>query len=214
MKNIILILIQVFIITVASAQSTKVIYTCVMHPEVQMSNPGKCPKCGMTLVKKTIKVAAPKPAPQKQSEKPKTKEPVTAPQAKDTTPVPQKETETKVVYTCVMHPQIQMDKPGKCPICGMTLVKKSIPVKGGDADSTTTTEDTEDKEETDASTESSVNLLAGKTVVYHLYVRDTVVNFTGKMRHAIAINGSIPAPTLTFTEGDTAEIYLHNMLDE
>ena len=29
-----------------------------------------------------------------------------------------------VVYTCPMHPQIRSDKPGKCPICGMTLVKK------------------------------------------------------------------------------------------
>jgi rubrerythrin len=27
-------------------------------------------------------------------------------------------------YTCPMHPQIHQDKPGKCPICGMTLVKK------------------------------------------------------------------------------------------
>lgn len=27
-------------------------------------------------------------------------------------------------YTCVMHPQIHEDKPGQCPICGMTLVKK------------------------------------------------------------------------------------------
>lgn len=27
-------------------------------------------------------------------------------------------------YTCRMHPQIHADKPGKCPICGMTLVKK------------------------------------------------------------------------------------------
>lgn len=27
-------------------------------------------------------------------------------------------------YTCVMHPQIHADKPGKCPICGMTLIKK------------------------------------------------------------------------------------------
>lgn len=26
------------------------IYTCPMHPEVQESKPGKCPKCGMTLV--------------------------------------------------------------------------------------------------------------------------------------------------------------------
>ncbi|MBK7443205.1 MAG: multicopper oxidase domain-containing protein, partial [Bacteroidetes bacterium] len=52
----------------------------------------------------------------------------------------------------------------------------------------------------------------GKTVVYHLYVTDTIVNFAGKSKRAIAINGSIPAPTLIFTEGDTAEIYLHNML--
>jgi FtsP/CotA-like multicopper oxidase with cupredoxin domain len=54
----------------------------------------------------------------------------------------------------------------------------------------------------------------GKTVRYDLYVKDSMVNFTGKQKHAIAINGSIPSPTLTFTEGDTAEIYLHNMLKE
>lgn len=30
----------------------------------------------------------------------------------------------KVLYTCSMHPQIISDKPGKCPICGMELVKK------------------------------------------------------------------------------------------
>ena len=28
------------------------------------------------------------------------------------------------VYTCSMHPQIIRDKPGKCPICSMDLVKK------------------------------------------------------------------------------------------
>ena len=27
-------------------------------------------------------------------------------------------------YTCAMHPEILKDKPGKCPICGMELVKK------------------------------------------------------------------------------------------
>jgi FtsP/CotA-like multicopper oxidase with cupredoxin domain len=52
----------------------------------------------------------------------------------------------------------------------------------------------------------------GKRVVYHLYVADTIVNFSGKNKRAIAINGSIPAPTLYFTEGDTAEIYVHNLL--
>lgn len=30
----------------------------------------------------------------------------------------------KSYYTCAIHPQIHQDKPGKCPICGMTLVKK------------------------------------------------------------------------------------------
>jgi Cu(I)/Ag(I) efflux system membrane fusion protein len=30
-----------------------------------------------------------------------------------------------VKYTCPMHPQILEDHPGSCPICGMTLVKKS-----------------------------------------------------------------------------------------
>ena len=29
------------------------------------------------------------------------------------------------VYSCSMHPQIIRDSPGKCPICGMELVKKS-----------------------------------------------------------------------------------------
>ena len=27
-------------------------YTCTMHPEVITNEPGKCPKCGMALVKK------------------------------------------------------------------------------------------------------------------------------------------------------------------
>ncbi len=30
----------------------------------------------------------------------------------------------KVQYTCTMHPEVLMDKPGKCPKCGMILVKK------------------------------------------------------------------------------------------
>ena len=28
------------------------VYTCPMHPDVVSSKPGKCPKCGMTLVLK------------------------------------------------------------------------------------------------------------------------------------------------------------------
>ena len=57
-------------------------------------------------------------------------------------------------------------------------------------------------------------IFAQKTVRYDLYIRDTIVNFTGKERRAIAVNGQIPMPTLTFTEGDTAEIYVHNELNK
>lgn len=35
-------------------------------------------------------------------------------------------TETrKIIWTCAMHPQIRMDHPGKCPICGMDLIPLS-----------------------------------------------------------------------------------------
>jgi CopA family copper-resistance protein len=59
-----------------------------------------------------------------------------------------------------------------------------------------------------------LNARAQKTVRYDLYVRDTIVNFSGKEKHAFAVNGQIPMPTLTFTEGDIAEIYVHNELKE
>ena len=53
-----------------------------------------------------------------------------------------------------------------------------------------------------------------RTVVYHLYIKDTIVTFGKKPKRAIAVNGQIPMPTLTFTEGDTAEIWVHNELKE
>ena len=37
-------------------------YECPMHPDVTSTKPGKCRKCGMTLVKKSSAPAAPKPA--------------------------------------------------------------------------------------------------------------------------------------------------------
>jgi CopA family copper-resistance protein len=55
-------------------------------------------------------------------------------------------------------------------------------------------------------------IFAQKVVRYDLYIKDTLVNFSGKTKKAIAVNGQIPMPTLTFTEGDTAEIYVHNQM--
>jgi CopA family copper-resistance protein len=54
---------------------------------------------------------------------------------------------------------------------------------------------------------------AQKKVRYDLLVRDTIVNFAGKEKHAHSVNGQIPMPELHFTEGDTAEIYIHNELN-
>ena len=52
-----------------------------------------------------------------------------------------------------------------------------------------------------------------KTVEYDLTVGYKTVNFTGKERKAMAINGQIPGPTLSFTEGDRAIIRVHNEMD-
>lgn len=38
------------------------------------------------------------------------------------------------IWTCSMHPQIRMDKPGKCPICGMDLIPLQSMTTTSDAD--------------------------------------------------------------------------------
>lgn len=55
---------------------------------------------------------------------------------------------------------------------------------------------------------------AQRVVHYDLFVKDTLVHYAGKNKRAIAVNGQIPMPTLEFTEGDTAEIVVHNLLKE
>jgi cation transport ATPase len=39
----------------------------------------------------------------------------------------------RMIYTCPMHPQIEQEHPGNCPICGMALEPKGIPA-GDDGD--------------------------------------------------------------------------------
>lgn len=148
-------------------------------------------------------------------------------------------------YTCPMHPEIHAKKPGKCPKCGMNLVKEKPKTvkeskmtthnemqistkKNSDNKANTDTKKTDNNVASDSHNmgnmkmpkanlgpiKTIVNNTPPRTVRYDLYVRDTIVNFSGKPKRAIAVNGQIPMPTLTFTEGDTAEIYVHNELDE
>lgn len=144
-----------------------------------------------------------------------------------------RQTHETVIYTCVMHPEIRMSKPGNCPKCGMKLIKKTIkspstseapskdedkkmpPAMGGMEHGNHDTghnQTTSQNQALSYNTGEQIDMAHGKVVRYDLYVTDTTVSFTGKRKHAYAINGTIPAPTLVLTEGDTAEIYLHNML--
>lgn len=155
---------------------------------------------------------------------------------------PSQQNQQPVVYTCPMHPEVQQSKPGACSKCGMALVRKKAKGKavatkpGKKADQKTSeehkspvkkeeskadqlkipVENTQVQDERIQKAEPKIEspgLKANpKTVRYDLYVKDTTVNYSGKTKKAIAINGSIPAPTLTFTEGDTAEVHVHNMM--
>ena len=51
------------------------------------------------------------------------------------------------------------------------------------------------------------------TTVYHLTIDQETVNKAGKEVAGMTINGSIPGPTLRFTEGDYAVIYVENKMD-
>ena len=48
---------------------------------------------------------------------------------KNQTPKGHQHNTVKTMYTCTMHPEVVRSKPGKCPKCGMILVKRNKPVK-------------------------------------------------------------------------------------
>ncbi len=220
--------------TVNKQPAQPVFYTCVMHPEIHSPKPGNCPKCGMKLVKEKTKAKVPPvkkemPALSSDRDMPMPKD--TAKHQHDIVNM-QMDTMPKVVpqasaYTCVMHPEIHSTKPGNCPKCGMKLVKekqKETPEMDMPMPKNTATgSDHDHMQGMNMGSKSVLNDFGYKiiesnqpprTVRYDLYIRDTIVNFAGKNKRAIAVNGQIPMPTLTFTEGDTAEIYVHNELNE
>lgn len=174
--------------------ASAVVYTCPMHPEVTSNKPGNCPKCGMKLVVQKSKPTKPStPAPVKKAPPAKTgnMDGMTMPAKKEAVPA-----ETKRVS----------DPSGE----HQNMV---MPAK----DSTEVMEDMDAMQIAKANLgpiKTILNSTPPRTVRYDLYIADTMVNFSGKSKRAIAVNGQIPMPTLTFTEGDTAEIYVHNRLKE
>ena len=103
-------------------------YTCPMHSEIVRDKPGNCPKCGMSLV--FVKAEADAPTSNQQPDEGKS----TTAHADHNMPAGKQTHNEKVKddlnnseqsfqrYTCPMHPQIVQDAPGKCTLCGMTLV--------------------------------------------------------------------------------------------
>ncbi len=91
-----------------SGYQESTVYSCTMHPEVQSSKPGKCPKCGMKLVAQKP-LASPDPNGAANQ--------TLAPGSRTLEVVQQADE-----YTCTMHPEIRTNAPGICPKCEMTLV--------------------------------------------------------------------------------------------
>ncbi len=224
-KIIITVLGLIFYLFAFAQQTPAVTYTCPMHPEIHATKPGNCPKCGMKLVKEKPKVVKQQPA----KKKPIVTQPPKTPAPKNTLPV------QPTTYTCPMHPEVKSSKPGNCPKCGMKLVAekpklnpKPEPDKKDEtkmpndsamqedhmADSMNMDHDDHEPKPKFLNIKTIVNNTPPRTVRYDLYIRDTMVNFSGKTKRAIAVNGQIPMPTLTFTKGDTAEIYVHNEMNE
>lgn len=81
-------------------------YTCPMHPEIQSDKPGKCPKCGMTLIEMDEQSHGGMESMQHTSH----------------TPKENTHQNQEIFYTCPMDPDVIQDTPGNCPKCGMKLV--------------------------------------------------------------------------------------------
>jgi len=96
-----------------------------MHPEIVQDKPGNCPKCGMTLVLVGAKGEEHTHTHHKHAGHATDEH---SSHTEHIAPVVEmRSTQGFHKYTCPMHPQIIQDGPGKCPLCGMTLVPLTKP---------------------------------------------------------------------------------------
>ena len=169
-----------------SMQMQHATYTCIMHPEIHATKPGNCPKCGMKLIKEKTKQLK-QPPMQKHDEMQMPKD--TAKKNMDMGNMPMDNMNIK--KDTAKGKEMDMGNMQMDNVSNMPMPKANLgPIK------------------------TIVNNTPPRTIRYDLYIADTTVTFGNKPKRAIAVNGQIPMPTLTFTEGDTAEIYVHNNLNE
>nr|WP_294899589.1 multicopper oxidase domain-containing protein [uncultured Pedobacter sp.] len=232
MKKIIILLLMICMVQISFAQQSgntkpteiqkkEVSYTCPMHPEIHATKPGNCPKCGMKLVVEKPKVTPPAPKekmkmPAKKADpemkgmkmdgmdmqKPKPSD------TKEKMQMPMKKADDKM-------PTHSSDM--KMPMNDQTEHSKSMMNMGGmqmEMDGGGNAENIKTAKANLGTIKYKTTPFPPRTVRYDLYVADTTVTYGGKSKRAIAVNGQIPMPTLTFTEGDTALIYVHNNLKE
>jgi hypothetical protein len=103
-------------------------YTCPMHPEVREKKAGKCPQCGMSLVKEDfyrVYTCPKKECPQisATAEKCCGKDLKMIMMSKDEY---YNYAQLKDEYYCPMDSGVVSDQPGKCLKCGMNLEKRTV----------------------------------------------------------------------------------------
>lgn len=102
----------------SKATVTNELYVCPMHPHIKEHGPGKCPICGMDMVKKTVA-----PPPTEMSPEMQKKDGEMKPDGADTRRV--------LYYYDPMRPEEHFDKPGPSPFMDMQLVPKYAASENG-----------------------------------------------------------------------------------
>jgi FtsP/CotA-like multicopper oxidase with cupredoxin domain len=96
-----------------------VVYACPMHPDVVEDDPGRCPRCGMTLLAKAVATTYACPM----HPEVVMQEPGRCSQCgMKLLAVPT----SSAGYVCPMHPDVVSHEQGRCPQCGMKLMPAAL----------------------------------------------------------------------------------------